>query len=110
MTGMTDEDPGQVDRPGVLLGRPGYAYEIAELMEVIVPAASTPATGGCPQRQGGASLRQPEGQPRSSRSLCFLPWRHDLFAHEPRGRLVLTAWAAPQLGAVFVAGAMLTEE
>lgn len=50
MTGMTDEDPGQVDRPGVLLGRPGYAYEIAELMEVIVPAASTPATGGCPQR------------------------------------------------------------
>lgn len=69
MTGQTDQDPHQTDRPGVPLGRPGHAYEIADVIAFLaspkasyVTGASWPVDGGMLQMgpQAGSHLTSDE--------------------------------------------------
>lgn len=66
MTGQTDRDPREEERPGVPLRRPGHAWEIAAVIAFLaspgagyVTGASWPVDGGVLQMgpQGGSHLR-----------------------------------------------------
>jgi len=65
MTGQTDEDPTTTERPGIPLGRPGDAREIAAVVAFLaspqasyVTGASWPVDGGMLQMgpQAGSHL------------------------------------------------------
>ena len=69
MTGQTDTDPTQAKRPGVPLGRPGNAWEIAHVIAFLaspqasyVTGASWPVDGGMLQMgpQGGSHITSDE--------------------------------------------------
>ncbi|MFS0853971.1 SDR family oxidoreductase [Microbacterium sp. 179-I 3D4 NHS] len=66
MTGQTDEDPHQADRPGIPLGRPGDAREVAALIAFLaspeaayISGASIAIDGGMLQMgpQAGAAIQ-----------------------------------------------------
>ena len=53
MTGQTDTDPHEVDRPGLPLGRPGDAREIAAVIAFLASPASSYVTGASWAVDGG---------------------------------------------------------
>ena len=53
MTGQTDQDPTKTDRPGVPLGRPGDAREIAAVIAFLASPASSYVTGASWAVDGG---------------------------------------------------------
>ena len=53
MTGQTDEDPTQTERPGVPLGRPGSAYEIADVIAFLASPQASYVTGASWVVDGG---------------------------------------------------------
>lgn len=53
MTGQTDEDPRSKDRPGVPLGRPGDAREVAAVIEFLSSPSSSYVTGASWAVDGG---------------------------------------------------------
>jgi NAD(P)-dependent dehydrogenase (short-subunit alcohol dehydrogenase family) len=53
MTGQTDEDPTRTDRPGVPLGRPGDAREVAAVVAFLASPASSYVTGATWAVDGG---------------------------------------------------------
>jgi hypothetical protein len=61
MTGQTDEDPHQADRPGVPLGRPGHAYEIADVIAFLASPQASYVTGASWVVDGGMLQMGPQG-------------------------------------------------
>ena len=61
MTGQTDEDPHQTDRPGVPLGRPGHAYEIADVIAFLASPQASYVTGASWVVDGGMLQMGPQG-------------------------------------------------
>jgi NAD(P)-dependent dehydrogenase (short-subunit alcohol dehydrogenase family) len=53
MTGMEDQDPTEVHRPGVPLGRPGNAFEIAAVVGFLASPAASYVTGASWPVDGG---------------------------------------------------------
>ncbi len=53
MTGMEDQDPTEVQRPGVPLGRPGSAFEIAAVVAFLASPAASYVTGASYAVDGG---------------------------------------------------------
>ncbi|MFC5949332.1 SDR family oxidoreductase [Pseudonocardia lutea] len=53
MTGQEDEDPTQAGRPGVPLGRPGHAWEIADVIAFLASPAASYVTGASWVVDGG---------------------------------------------------------
>ena len=53
MTDQTDQDPHEVDRPGIPLGRPGDAREIAAVIALLASPASSYVTGASWAVDGG---------------------------------------------------------
>jgi NAD(P)-dependent dehydrogenase (short-subunit alcohol dehydrogenase family) len=53
MTGQTDEDPREKDRPGVPLGRPGHAREIAATIAFLASPKASYITGASVVADGG---------------------------------------------------------
>jgi NAD(P)-dependent dehydrogenase (short-subunit alcohol dehydrogenase family) len=53
MTGQEDEDPSQAGRPGVPLGRPGHAWEIADVIAFLASPAASYVTGASWVVDGG---------------------------------------------------------
>jgi hypothetical protein len=60
MTGNTDVDPGTVDRPGVPLGRPGHADEVAAVVALLAQPAGGYTTGASWVVDGGMLLMGPQ--------------------------------------------------
>ncbi|HYP44720.1 MAG TPA: SDR family oxidoreductase [Propionibacteriaceae bacterium] len=60
MTGQTDEDPHQTDRPGVPLGRPGHAYEIADVIAFLASPQASYVTGASWVVDGGMLQMGPQ--------------------------------------------------
>jgi NAD(P)-dependent dehydrogenase (short-subunit alcohol dehydrogenase family) len=60
MTGQTDEDPTQKDRPGVPLGRPGDAREVAAVIAFLASPASSYVTGASWAVDGGMLQMGPQ--------------------------------------------------
>jgi NAD(P)-dependent dehydrogenase (short-subunit alcohol dehydrogenase family) len=60
MTGQTDEDPHQTDRPGIPLGRPGDAREIASVIAFLASPASSYVTGASFVVDGGMLQMGPQ--------------------------------------------------
>ncbi|MDQ0755032.1 SDR family oxidoreductase [Arthrobacter sp. B3I4] len=60
MTGQTDEDPTQADRPGVPLGRPGDAREVAAVIAFLASPASSYVTGATWAVDGGMLQMGPQ--------------------------------------------------
>jgi NAD(P)-dependent dehydrogenase (short-subunit alcohol dehydrogenase family) len=56
MTGQHDEDPADQDRPGILMGRPGSAHEIATAIVHLVDPSSSYLTGHSLVVDGGLLL------------------------------------------------------
>lgn len=61
MTGQTDEDPTRTDRPGVPLGRPGDAREVAAVIAFLASPASSYVTGASWAVDGGMLQMGPQG-------------------------------------------------
>jgi NAD(P)-dependent dehydrogenase (short-subunit alcohol dehydrogenase family) len=61
MTGAEDEDPHSIDRPGVPLGRPGNAWEIAAAVAFLASPASSYITGVSLPVDGGMLQMGPHG-------------------------------------------------
>jgi NAD(P)-dependent dehydrogenase (short-subunit alcohol dehydrogenase family) len=60
MTGQTDQDPTQTDRPGVPLGRPGDAREVAAVITFLASPASSYVTGATWAVDGGMLQMGPQ--------------------------------------------------
>ncbi len=60
MTGNTDVDPATVERPGVPLGRPGHADEIAAVVALLAQPAGGYTTGASWVVDGGMLLMGPQ--------------------------------------------------
>jgi NAD(P)-dependent dehydrogenase (short-subunit alcohol dehydrogenase family) len=60
MTGQTDEDPTEKDRPGVPLGRPGDAREVAAVIAFLASPASSYVTGASWAVDGGMLQMGPQ--------------------------------------------------
>lgn len=60
MTGQTDEDPTGKDRPGVPLGRPGDAREVAAVIAFLASPASSYVTGASWAVDGGMLQMGPQ--------------------------------------------------
>jgi NAD(P)-dependent dehydrogenase (short-subunit alcohol dehydrogenase family) len=61
MTGMEDQDPTEVHRPGVPLGRPGSAHEIAAVVAFLASPAASYVTGASWPVDGGMLQMGPQG-------------------------------------------------
>jgi hypothetical protein len=61
MTDQEDVDPQTVDRPGVPLGRPGNAWEIANVIAFLASPASSYVTGASWVVDGGMLQMGPQG-------------------------------------------------
>ncbi|GHD48556.1 SDR family oxidoreductase [Mycetocola manganoxydans] len=61
MTGQTDEDPRSEERPGVPLGRPGDAREVAAVIAFLASPASAYVTGASWAVDGGMLQMGPQG-------------------------------------------------
>jgi len=61
MTGQEDQDPRQVERPGVPLGRPGDAHEMAAVIAFLASVHSSYVTGASFVADGGMLLMGPHG-------------------------------------------------
>ncbi|MCQ1993971.1 SDR family oxidoreductase [Arthrobacter sp. zg-Y1171] len=61
MTRQTDSDPQAEDRPGIPLGRPGYATEIADVVAFLASPASSYVTGASWAVDGGMLQMGPQG-------------------------------------------------
>jgi len=61
MTGATDEDPREESRPGVPLGRPGDANEMAAVVAFLASPQSSYVTGASFVADGGMLLMGPHG-------------------------------------------------
>ena len=61
MTGQTDEDPHETARPGVPLGRPGDAREIAAVVAFLASPESSYVTGASWAVDGGMLQMGPQG-------------------------------------------------
>jgi NAD(P)-dependent dehydrogenase (short-subunit alcohol dehydrogenase family) len=61
MTGQEDEDPRQQERPGIPLGRPGDAREMAAVIAFLASPASAYVTGASWVADGGMLLMGPHG-------------------------------------------------
>jgi NAD(P)-dependent dehydrogenase (short-subunit alcohol dehydrogenase family) len=61
MTGQTDEDPHQAERPGIPLGRPGNAWEIADVIAFLASPKSGYVTGASWAVDGGMLQMGPQG-------------------------------------------------
>jgi NAD(P)-dependent dehydrogenase (short-subunit alcohol dehydrogenase family) len=61
MTGQTDEDPTSKDRPGVPLGRPGDAREVAAVIAFLASPESSYVTGASWAVDGGMLQMGPQG-------------------------------------------------
>jgi NAD(P)-dependent dehydrogenase (short-subunit alcohol dehydrogenase family) len=60
MTGQTDEDPTETERPGVPLGRPGSAYEIADVIAFLASPQASYVTGASWVVDGGMVQMGPQ--------------------------------------------------
>lgn len=60
MTGQTDQDPTQTDRPGIPLGRPGDAREVAAVIAFLASPASSYVTGASWAVDGGMLQMGPQ--------------------------------------------------
>lgn len=60
MTGQTDQDPTTTDRPGVPLGRPGDAREVAAVVAFLASPASSYVTGASWAVDGGMLQMGPQ--------------------------------------------------
>ena len=64
LTGQQDEDPTRTDRPGLPLGRPGHAAEIAAAIRWLASEESSYATGASFVIDGGLMLMAAEANQR----------------------------------------------
>jgi NAD(P)-dependent dehydrogenase (short-subunit alcohol dehydrogenase family) len=60
MTGQTDEDPHGKDRPGIPLGRPGNAWEIADVIAFLASPKASYVTGASWVVDGGMLQMGPQ--------------------------------------------------
>jgi NAD(P)-dependent dehydrogenase (short-subunit alcohol dehydrogenase family) len=60
MTGQEDRDPTTIRRPGVPLGRPGHAREIADVIAFLASPASSYVTGAAWVVDGGMLQMGPQ--------------------------------------------------
>lgn len=60
MTGQTDQDPRETKRPGVPLGRPGSAWEIADVIAFLASAKASYVTGASWVVDGGMLQMGPQ--------------------------------------------------
>ncbi|SFN49813.1 SDR family oxidoreductase [Mycetocola miduiensis] len=61
MTGQTDQDPRSEERPGIPLGRPGDAREVAAVIAFLASPASAYVTGASWAVDGGMLQMGPQG-------------------------------------------------